>query len=107
MALLLGYYADMLFKKNNSKFVTIMNFLIQGLQLKGDEKVIALQCADTLNTIITDTDLVPRLSPMLPTLLPLINQCVLTIQIQVYFTFMVQFITNYAEKLDQDVILIV
>jgi hypothetical protein len=54
MSLLLGYYADMLFKKFPESFLKIVNFLIGSISLKGDQKVIALQSADTLNTIISD-----------------------------------------------------
>jgi hypothetical protein len=54
MSLLLGYYADMLFKKYPDAFLKIINFLIQSISLTGDQKVIALQSADTLNTIISD-----------------------------------------------------
>lgn len=42
MSLLLGYYADMLFKKFPDSFIKIINFLIQSVSLKGDQKVIAL-----------------------------------------------------------------
>lgn len=54
MSLLLGYYADMLFKKYPEAFLKIINFLITSISLTGANKVIALQSADTLNTIISD-----------------------------------------------------
>lgn len=75
MSLLLGYYADMLFKKDNDKFIIAMNFLIESLSFTGDQKVIALQSADTLNTIISDSDLIPRLEPEIPALLKILNEC--------------------------------
>jgi hypothetical protein len=84
MSLLLGYYADMLFKKDNTKFITAMNFLIESLSFTGEQKVIALQSADTLNTIISDNDLIPRLEPEIPNLLMILNKCTKTIQIQLY-----------------------
>jgi hypothetical protein len=36
MSLLLGYYADMLFKKDHAKFITAMNFLITSLSYTGE-----------------------------------------------------------------------
>jgi hypothetical protein len=69
MSLLLGYYADMLFSKHDEIFIKVFNFLISSIALHGGEKVIALQSADTLSTIIADKDLIPRLSPHLPQLI--------------------------------------
>ena len=66
MSLLLGYYADMLFTHNEAAFLKVIEFMFNSLQLGGKEKVIALQSADTLSTVITDKDLVPRLEPHLP-----------------------------------------
>lgn len=42
MSLLLGYYADMLFKKFPDAFAKVMNFLFKSVELTGTEKVIAL-----------------------------------------------------------------
>jgi hypothetical protein len=61
MSLLLGYYADMLFSRHEDVFLKVINFLISSVALHGKEKVIALQSADTLSTIIADKDLIPRL----------------------------------------------
>lgn len=36
MSLLLGYYADMLFKKDREKFLTLMRFLVTSLALTGE-----------------------------------------------------------------------
>ena len=85
MSLLLGYYADMLFKNDRNKFLIAMRFLITSLSYTGDLKIIAMQSADTLNTIISDTDLIPRLEPELPELLIVLNQISLTTDIKLYF----------------------
>lgn len=79
MSLLLGYYADMLFRENQEGFKNIVDFLIKSLSFVGGSKVIALQSADTLNTIISDTDLIPRLEPYLPEILSILNELTLTI----------------------------
>ena len=75
MSLLLGYYADMLFRHNNQEFLRVIYFLIDSLSLQDDKKVVALQSADTLNTIISDVDLIPRLEPELPHLIEKLNEC--------------------------------
>ncbi len=79
MSLLLGYYADMLFLKYEEAFVKVMDFLLESLSLNGPQKVVALQSADTLNTIISDKDLIPRLKPHLPRLIRVLNECNLKI----------------------------
>lgn len=73
MSLLLGYYADMLFKKYEPAFLKVVDFLITSVALTGEQKVVALQSADTLSTIVSDVDLVPRLEPHLPRLLEVMN----------------------------------
>ena len=79
MSLLLGYYADMLFHKYDEAFLKAIDFLIQSVGLLGDQKVIALQSADTLNTIVSDKDLMPRLEPHLPRFIGTLNECNLKI----------------------------
>jgi hypothetical protein len=88
MSLLLGYYADMLFQKYETAFVKVMDFLLESLSLSGAQKVVALQSADTLNTIISDKDLIPRLKPHLPRLIKVLNECNQKISIKLYFSFL-------------------
>ena len=88
MSLLLGYYADMLFLKYDHAFVKVMDFLLESLSLNGIQKVVALQSADTLKTIISDKDLIPRLKPHLPRLISVLNECTLKITIKLYFSFL-------------------
>lgn len=95
MSLLLGYYADMLFSKHDDIFIKVFNFLISSVALYGGEKVIALQSADTLSTIIADKDLIPRLSPHLPQLIQTLCQCNTVITIKLYFDFISDFIKYY------------
>lgn len=104
MSLLLGYYADMLFEKHEDAFVKIIDFLIKSVALLGEQKVIALQSADTLNTIISDKDLVPRLEPHLPRILTVLNECNLKIQIKLYFNFLQDFVKYYHSAIGDSVI---
>jgi hypothetical protein len=104
MSLLLGYYADMLFRDHHEAFMKIVNFLISSVSLTGNEKVIALQSADTLNTIISDSDLIPRLEPELPTLIPILNESTLHIQIKLYFNFLLEFVKHYHHAIGESII---
>lgn len=104
MSLLLGYYADMLFNKHPEAFLKVIDFLIQSLALHGDQKVIALQSADTLNTIISDKDLVPRLEPQLPRLINTLNECNLKITIKLYFSFLLDFVKVYSQAIGDSIL---
>jgi hypothetical protein len=104
MSLLLGYYADMLFRENHEAFMKIISFLITSVSLTGDQKVIALQSADTLNTIISDNDLIPRLEPELPKLIDILNDCTKRIQIKLYFSFLLEFVKHYHHAIGDDII---
>jgi hypothetical protein len=95
MSLLLGYYADMLFEKYREPFLKTMDFLIQSVNLTNQEKVIALQSADTLNTIISDKDLIPRLSPEIPRIIETLNALNLKVHISLYFGFLLDFVRYY------------
>lgn len=104
MSLLLGYYADMLFTKYESAFVKVMDFLLESLSLNGPQKVVALQSADTLNTIISDKDLIPRLEPHLPRLIKVLTQCNQKIHIKLYFNFLQDFVKFYHAAIGEDVV---
>jgi hypothetical protein len=107
MSLLLGYYADMLFTQYPDAFLKVFDFLLGSLALTGEQKVIALQSADTLSTVITDKDLVPRLEPHIPRIIALVNQCTLAINIKLYFNFLLDFVKSYAHCIGDEVVGIV
>jgi hypothetical protein len=67
MSLLLGYYADMLFTQHSEAFNKTISFLMESMSYTKDspEHVIALQSIDTLNTIVSDKELAPRLEPLI------------------------------------------
>lgn len=104
MSLLLGYYADMLFRDHHEAFMKIVSFLITSISLTGDQKVIALQSADTLNTIISDDDLIPRLRPELPKLISVLNECTQRIQIKLYFNFLLEFVKHYHNDIGENIV---
>ena len=74
-SLLLGYYADMLFTEYQEAFIKTMNFLFESVSYPDDtaERVITLQSIDTLNTVVSDADLAPRLEPMLNQIVGILN----------------------------------
>lgn len=73
----------------------MIEFLIKSVSLQGSQKVIALQSADTLTTIVSDKDLIPRLQPHLPWLLAALTEGTLKIQIKLYFNFLLDFVKHY------------
>ena len=104
MSLLLGYYVDMLFEKYSQAFLKTIDFLIRSVALIKEEKVIALQSADTLNTIISDKDLIPRLKPEVPRLVEILKECNMRINIALYFNFLLDFVKYYHSAIDQHVV---
>lgn len=107
MSLLLGYYADMLFTAHPAAFLKVIDFLLLSLSLGGGEKVVALQSADTLSTVITDKDLIPRLEEHIPRIVEIVTQCILKINIKLFFNFLLDFVKTYNDTLGDSVIRIV
>lgn len=97
LALMLGYYADMLFVKHNAAFEKTMNFLFESVNFQKDtlQHVIALQCIDTLCTVVSDSDLAPRLTLLLPTIIVICNNLTPVVQLPQYFEFLLEFVKFY------------
>ena len=67
MSLLIGYYGDMLYVNNHEAFKKSTSFLFESIGMsQGAEKVVALQCCDTLKTIVVDSDIAKRFLTFLP-----------------------------------------
>lgn len=67
MALLIGYYGDLLYVNNHEAFKKSTSFLFESIGVsQGAEKVVALQCVDTLKTIVVDSDIAKRFLNFLP-----------------------------------------
>jgi hypothetical protein len=94
----------MLFEKYREAFLKTIDFLIQSVSLVKDEKVIALQCADTLNTIISDRDLIPRLAPEVPRIIETLKELNMRINIALYFNFLLDFVKSYHAAIDHHVV---
>lgn len=74
-ALFLGYLVDMLYKDREDAFRETIFFLYRSVNLKGEDKAIALQSIDTLKTVTCDQDLIPRIqkAKLLPEMIQLIT----------------------------------
>lgn len=107
MSLLLGYYADMLFTQHPEPFLKVIDFLFMSLSLSGVEKVVALQSADTLSTVITDKDLIPRLELHIPRIVAIVNDCIMKINIKLFFNFLLDFVKTYNDCLGDSIITII
>lgn len=105
LSLLLGYYADMLFSKQPVAFKKSMNFLFSSVGLESKrEHVIALQSCDTLNTIVQDDDLMPRLAEMLSEIVQTINHLITSVKVVSFFEFVQEFIKMYKNLLAEQYI---
>jgi hypothetical protein len=100
-ALFLGYLVDMLYKDREAAFRETIFFLYRSVNLKGDDKAIALQSIDTLKTVTCDQDLFPRIQKanLLPEMIGLIRDSIQNIQNHEYLDFIHDFIQTYGEAI--------
>lgn len=64
MALFYGYFTDILFKDSEEKFKECLEFLLKSIDSPEDEQVVALQCWESLITIASDKNIIPRIKPL-------------------------------------------
>ncbi len=103
-ALMLGYYADNLFVRSPDHFTQMIQFLIKGLSMEGEEKALSLQCADALKSIISDQDMVVRLEVFINKLFPYLTQMVAAMKLPSFFDILTSIIKSYATAIDTSVI---
>lgn len=84
-----------------------MTFLFEsvGYDNTTAESVIALQSIDTLCTVVSDSDLAPRLEPILPKVVEILNNLTPRISYPAYFEFLSEFVKYYAVVLKDNHIL--
>lgn len=84
-----------------------MTFLFEsvGYDSNTAEGVIALQSIDTLCTVVSDSDLAPRLEPILPKIVEILNNLTPRINEASYFEFLTEFVKFYAVSLKDNHIL--
>ena len=64
MALFYGYYTDILFKDDDEKFKSSMEFLFRSLNNPDETIVVGYQSCETLITLIADKNIIPRIQPL-------------------------------------------
>eukprot|EP01022_Parablepharisma_sp_SALTPOND_P006054 TRINITY_DN1245_c0_g1_i1.p1 TRINITY_DN1245_c0_g1~~TRINITY_DN1245_c0_g1_i1.p1 ORF type:complete len:948 (+),score=72.74 TRINITY_DN1245_c0_g1_i1:10012-12855(+) len=104
LALMMGYYADNLFTGKMDLFVKMIEFLLQGISMENEVKVLALQCADTLKTAIGDSDLVSRLDAFINKLFPTLCAMVGHIELPSFYEILMTIIGCYASSIDESLI---
>ena len=57
LSLFLGYYIDILYRNDDGTFLRVLQLLVTSMD--SNKKALAHQSLDTLNTIISDKDLIP------------------------------------------------
>lgn len=104
-SLFLGYLIDVLYKDDPQCFVNTILFLYNSVNLTGENKAIALQSIDTLKTVTCDHDLIPRFQQqgILPQLVSLVQQSVLTIQNDEYLDFVQDFLVTFSTVIDEQI----
>jgi len=67
VALMLGYYIEILYPNDQNPFITLMEFLMKGLTAK---TALSLQCADTLEEAMKSDKMIMRVSTFTGRLIP-------------------------------------
>lgn len=105
--LLLAYYADHLFPNKQTEFSRCIEFMVKCLSLDGNERVLALQSADALKSIISDEDMIKRIEMFINKLVPYFTGMVENIKLLSFFNILKSVIRSYAEAMDDSVVALV
>jgi hypothetical protein len=102
LSLLIGYYGDLLFVKNFEAFKKSTSFLFESVSvMEGPEKVVGLQCIDTLKTITVDSDVAKRFLTFLPEIVQMIANLMATVNYPQFFEFVLEFGKFFARVLNE------
>jgi len=74
LTIMLGYYMDILYKSDEKVFLGVIKMFLDSLTSGPENLALAHQSSDTLNTIINDNDIIPRIAPILPQLLERVSE---------------------------------
>ncbi len=102
LALMLGHYLKGLFESNGELFARSIEFLLKGIATEKTHRALALQCADTLKTIIGDDDMVSRLDSYIGRLFPLLCEMTGTVDLPTFYEVLGKVIDCYAPAIDTD-----
>ena len=104
---MLGYYIDILYKKDESIFFEVISMFIQSLTANEENYALAFQSADTLNTIINDNDIIPRITPFINELLEKVSECIIVVEIPDFFEFISEIFKFYRESITKDSLILI
>lgn len=93
--LLQGYYADVLFTKDENAFKDSIQFLFESIaQQEGYDQVVAYGCIDTISIIVTDKDVTPRMHQYLDFIVKTLAELVTVAKIDIvsFYDFITDFI---------------
>jgi hypothetical protein len=99
---MLGYYIDILYKNDESIFFEVISMFIQSLVTNGENYALAYQSADTLNTIINDSDIIPRIAPFINELLEKVSECIMVVEIPDFFDFLGEVFKYYKDSISKE-----
>lgn len=102
LTIMLGYYMDILYKKDNDTFLTLLDLFLSSLTSDEKDRALAIQSSDTLNTIINDNDIIPRIVPVLPIVVNKVCECLLTVNIMEFFDFVTEIFKFYKPYLSSE-----
>ena len=102
LTIMLGYYMDILYRQNEDVFLSLLEMFMNSLSSSTDCMALAIQSADTLNTIVNDNDIIPRVVPILPNLVQKVSECILKVNIVEFFDFVSEIFKFYKDKLTDD-----
>eukprot|EP00831_Metopus_contortus_P002276 TRINITY_DN10835_c0_g1_i7.p1 TRINITY_DN10835_c0_g1~~TRINITY_DN10835_c0_g1_i7.p1 ORF type:complete len:745 (-),score=72.50 TRINITY_DN10835_c0_g1_i7:22-2256(-) len=104
IALMLGYFADHIFHHSNDLFLKTIEFLLKGMNSEETEKALALQCAESLRTIIAEQELVSRLEAFINSLFPLLCTMVSHLNSDAFFEILSTIVSVYANTIDESIV---
>ena len=96
---LLGYYIDILYKTEEHMFFEVIKMFISSLNQGEETQALAYQSSDTLNTIINDNDIIPRVKPIISDIIKSIAPAVLTVKIPDFFDCISEIFKYYHESI--------
>lgn len=99
---LLGYYIDILYKDQPDVFNSVIKMFITSLNQQEETLALTYQSSDTLNTIINDNDIVPRMRPIINDVLTYIYDAVLVVKIPEFFDFLEEIFKFYKTELNTE-----
>jgi len=101
LTIMLGYYIDILYKENEVVFLDTLKMFIGSLRAGPETYALAYQSSDTLNTIINDNDIIPRIKPVINEIFQEASDCILTVKIPDFFDFVSEIFRFYKDEIQE------